>query len=574
MKKNYPWLAIALFIVIAGRLITMFIFNNDPAFLLSPRNFNVRGMLIMPHWIDFLLPFSTILIFYRKKHFSFRKKMFLKILLVSAPLLLIPIISGLLLSNYYRQLWFTPELGLLNFLHYIYFILSFYAIQLFADQLSDKRKIIKYLLTGLYVLFLAVLQDVFISGGLAFSLIGILSSPGTFAALLAWVVRPYYKNYPAESLAAAAILGFFVHFIIINVISFSYFTLFVPFIAMILTVIAILSVKNRWIMISLLMFPLVLALFLNFVLPQIVSPELKAELVEHKEISHYITEKVGSVTVKFPEEKYRAISMQMAKVIDEANKLSLRTFGVSPQVKELEILGIGSGGFHAEFPNRIVGKLISEKYIRNCSDSLFLNNPDLPVAFPDPVNAILHEFSHLYGSVPYYKWLPGSEEEGWATFSATVLSKLLYQIPGGENLWTPAYNFARQAEKITLLNLSGKAVVWSHPDEYGGFQLWHSLAKEIGIKTLYLKRWQVSRHDLKVMNYYTSDPAAAKNVAQTFGIKRFTNYGMQPKVRLGDIYTLADYLQLADLTGMNSERIKSYFMLLSNKIINPAVPVP
>ena len=249
MKKNYLWLLTALFIVIAGRLMLMFWFKDDPAFFLSPRNFNGRGMLIMPHWLDFLLPLSTILILYRQPSPGFKKRPFFKILLFSAVLLIVPVTAGLILSNYYRQLWVTGELGPINILHFIYFMLSFYAIQLFTDRLTGRKKIVRYVVAGIYVVFLSVLEDVFLSENVGFSLIGILNSPGLFIALSAWAVRPFYKKHPLETLVALALVGLFIHFMLINVISFSYFTLFLPLTAMVMAAVAVRSAERKRVMI-------------------------------------------------------------------------------------------------------------------------------------------------------------------------------------------------------------------------------------------------------------------------------------------------------------------------------------
>ena len=420
---------------------------------------------------------------------------------------------------------------------------------------------------------IAYAQDLLGSANAMYILLALLNSVGLSVVLFSIGMRKYYKKFPLETILATAIVGIFPVFFIFSGLSVSFFTIFLPFIAM--ATIAICWYKNWKLRTKLILgaIPFILAIFLNYVLPGLLPPELANEIVERKNEESFHVEKYKNITVKYKDENLKYIALKFARVIDMANHISKRELGVSPQVKELVITGMGPGGFHAEFPDRIVGQIISEKYIQNCQDSSFLNDSKLSPDFPDPVNAILHEYSHLFGTIPYHKWYPGAEEEGWATYSATRLSKLLFKET--EGLWEPAYNYDAQAEKITQLNLSGRAVAWSHPNEFGGFNLWYRLGKQLGLPALYRQRWKVSKHDLKNGSlYYISNPEFARKTVATFGKEFFLKYGKFNPIKFGDIYTKDYYLYLAKTTGIDTAKISRMYDFMKNRKINPSVPLP
>ena len=566
-----------LLLAILARVISFAILNTDPLFFLSPRNFNGRGLLTRPSWIDFIIPLLILFILYDKKRINqWHFKNILKPLLPAIFLLATPVLIGLLLNNYIEKYYITPEFNSGLLLRYILFVLTFLAINFFADALaiSFKNKVYKYAILIIFLLSVAYTQDLFGTASNMLILLGLINSVGVSTVILAIGLRKYYKKFPLETILVVSLIGIPLIFFVFNVLSVSFFTIFLPFFAF-LTIAIVLyinrNIKIRTVVASL---PFIIAIFLNYGLPKIVSPDTAKELIEKKNEENFFTEKIGDITVKYKDKKLRKIAIKLAKVIEAANKVCNEKFGFSPNVKELIIKGIAPGGFHAEFPDRIVGNIISEKYLENCADSSFLNNPDLSANFPDPVNGILHEYSHLFGVIPYHKWWPGAEEEGWATYSATVISKLLADEGKYDNLWQPSYNYARQAEKITERNLSGKAVVWSHPNEFGGFNLWYHLGRKYGLKQLYKKRWENSEHRIKGSLYIKSDPKAAKKIVEVFGKDNFLQYGDLPVKTFGDIYSLSDYLYLAKTTGMNKKRTAQMYELTKKRKINPKVPIP
>ncbi len=571
MKRKVLWILSAVIIL---RLLNIFVFNNDPLFYLSPRNFNGRGLLVAPNWLDFVIILIVIILLWPKsKNISFNTGKLTKPLFVSFSIILTPIITGLLLNNYLEKIYTGFEFNTWLVLKYLLFILTFIAVNLWADQIKLKNKFIKFIILTTGIFFLAYTQDFFGSGNPVYILLALLNSTGLTLVLLSIALRKFYKEAPLESLIAVIVAAIFNIFFVFSALSVSYFTIFLPF-AGILTISLIwykIPKKRTTVIIASL--PFLIAVFLNYGLPGLLPEKIANELIEHHNREKYHTAQYKEIIVKYKSPELKEIAIGLAKVINAANKISQKEFGYSPQVKELIIKGFGEGGFHAEMPGKIVGKIISKKYIEKCLDSSFLNNPALSPDFPDPVNAILHEYSHLFGTIPYHKWYPGPEEEGWATYSATRLSKLLYN--GQPGLWQPAYNFSNQASKITKLNLSGRAVAWSHPHEFGGFNLWYHLEKNYGLKDLYQKRLKVSRRDLKNgALYYVSDPQQAKKVVKVFGKENFLKYGQFPPFKFGQRYSKETYLYLAKTTGMDTTRILKIYQFMKNRMVNPSVPIP
>ena len=570
MKKK---ILLLLLVTIITRLGILFFVKTDVLFFLSPRNFNGRGLLTMPGVLDFILPLLAIALLYGKETFSgFSLKnlgrasvIFLVILTVA--------LTGLILRRYSEELFFLRDFSAHALLRWLLFVLTFWAIQLFADNVAIKNRFLRKLTIFVYIFFLAFLQDTVGKAGSMYVVFSLMNSVGVTTALLAVASRNLYKKYPAETLVIAALAGLFVNFFLFNAQSISYFTVFLPILALYLTAFGLYCNCRKTAKTIIVSTPVIIALLLNFALPPMLSKAAVNELTEQNISKKLFEEKVGTVTVKYADKKLRSISVRLAKVINAANRISQKTFGISPDVDQLTILGIAPGGFHGKFPHQIVGNIISEKYLKNCSDSLLLNTPDLPADFPDPVNAILHEYSHLFGAIPYYRWMPGAEEEGWATFSATRLSGLLFK-EYGKNLWQPGYDYAGQAKKITALNLSGRAVVWSHPNEFGGFKLWYDLDRDLGTKELYQKRWKHTYRNLLGSVLLESNPRKARNLAAAFETRRFIKDGYSRTVRFGDIYSLDDYLVLSDLAGVKEETIRNLYAMMKNTMIDPSVPVP
>ncbi len=571
MKKK---VLLILCVIVILRLIIIFVTKNDPVFYLSPRNFNGRGLLAAPSWLDFIIPLIIIALF-PPKNFSFELD-FRKLYNTLFPALLLisgTVITGTLLSNYIQKTMIQFDFDRVLLLRYLLFVLTYVSINFLSDALASQKKFFKYIILSLFIVFIAYTQDIFASGNSMYVLSGLLNSVGFSTVIFSIGMRKSYKREPLATIISVSAAGLFLIFFTYNVLSISYFTVFLPFLTSIFIAIALYKEVKLKTKIILGATPVALALFLNFGLPEIVPDELANKLIENKTADKFIEEKAGDITIKYKDKNFRDFAIKLAGVIQAANRVCKNELGFSPEVKELTIKGIGPGGFHAEFPNKIVGNITSEQYMKNCNDSIFLNNDNLSANFPDPVNAILHEYSHLFGVIPYHKWWPGAEEEGWATYSATRIAKMLYETSGAK-LWQPNYNYSKQADKITERNLAGKAVVWSHPNEFGGFILWYNIGNKKGLRNLYKTRWKVATHNIKGSLFIISDPAKAKKAAYSLGISNFIKYGQHEIEKFGDIYSKSEYLYMAKTMGIDKKLISKMYDLMKQRLINPSVPVP
>lgn len=548
--------------------------HADPLFYLSARNFNGRGVLVAPSWLDFLIPLLVIVLLSKANRHSVQaRNVVLKSIAWALAVVFSAILMRYLLSNYIYEGYVFVSFDKSLVAKYLLFVLTFWSIQVLAGSLTNFRHGIRWLLLAWGVLVLAISQDLFASARQMFQILALLNSVGLSAVLISWALHPLYKLNPRASFAGAALAGLMIVFPVVAAQSNSFFTLFFPLLAMV-SMAWLASRKQTGIRhLFLASIPFLLALFVNFGLPEMLPEQLARTIIEKPGGNTRIRENYHGISIEYPDPQMAKFVRGLADVIRSANRVSHDVFGVSPQVNELIITGIGPGGFHAEFPHRIVGKIIDTVYLNNCMDSIFLNNRNLQPHFPDPVNAILHEYSHLYGVFPYHQWVPGPEEEGWATYAATRVAKLLYKH--NPYLWNPPYDFGQQADKITQLNLNGKSVAWSHPDEFGGFILWYQIGKSIGEENLFQTRWEITAHDMdKGLAYYYSNPEIARKAVKTFGKEFFERYGQYKPVKYGDIYTGDELMYLARTCGLDTATALIMYEYRENRLIDPSVPIP
>jgi hypothetical protein len=276
--------------------------------------------------------------------------------------------------------------------------------------------------------------------------------------------------------------------------------------------------------------------------------------------------------VRYDDPRVRTVALQMAHVLAAANAVSRENYGISPEINELVIRGFEVGGFQAQFPRSIHGNFVSPRQVSLSLNAAFLNGSTASsVDFPDPVNAILHEYSHLYGFVPYRPWLMGAEEEGWATFSATRLSHLLYRRYGA-SLWVPAYDYSARADAIAQSNLSSHPAFWSHAHEFSGFQLWNHFSDQMGERNLYQQRWNLTQRKEAIWWYQLSDPRAARDFASHFpGLDSLGNF--QP-IPYGQIYSLQEVQTAGALLGIDPNQVTKNYEQMSRYMIDPAIRVP
>jgi hypothetical protein len=569
--KRQTWFLLLL--AAAARCLSLFVLNTDPYYRLVPRSLTGGGVLVQPGWLDLAVPLVFVVILWTSKP---TERLTAKSLgqgaLDALWILAFPLLTGLALFLYVQRWLVTPTLNGATLLHWIQFALAFVAINMFMDSVSVNnrwaRRGLALLLTGA----LALTQDVMFGADAALAqIVAVLSSPGVLLAITALALRRVYRQSPWRGTLAAVLVGGITCFLVVAVRSESWLTLLVPALALLIGAFAMRS-ASPWPRRVALGGSLAIGLLLSLLLPRLVPPEPASHLAEDSLTSAH-TETAGTLTISYDDPRVRDVAVRLAHVLEAANEVSRETFGVSPEIKYLTIDGIAPGGFYAGFPNSVTGNLPSERAAKLWLDEASLNAPDRSIHDLDPVNAILHEYSHLYGTVPYMPWLMGPEEEGWATYAATRVSLRLFEKYGA-GLWEPPYDYARLARAITASNLQGHPVVWSHPDEFGGFRLWYALGERDGEEALFRKRWDLTQREEQRFLLMTSNPGAARRLAGGFGETDFASFGKAEPVRFADAISLEAYLRLAEMLDIPPDQMKASYARRANLLIRPGVRVP
>ncbi|MGC1391063.1 MAG: hypothetical protein WA816_08480, partial [Bacteroidales bacterium] len=243
----------------------------------------------------------------------------------------------------------------------------------------------------LILLLSSFLQD-FASNPYSLSIpIGIFAGVGLTQALSIIAFRNEFKNSFWAGVFSALITSTVVCFFIFGAVSNSLFTLFFPFAAFLLAAITLRSKSLKPRIISLGVISLV-CLFLSLGLPRLVPPRYADGMIENRSEKIKHQESVNRIQINYNDTSVHKSLVQLTKILQAANEVSLENFGISPDIKWITVYGIELGGFNAVFPHGIRGNFLSLKYISNILDSSFMNNPNLSCQFPDPVNSILHEY--------------------------------------------------------------------------------------------------------------------------------------------------------------------------------------
>ncbi|MGP8173845.1 MAG: hypothetical protein ACLP7O_04775 [Terracidiphilus sp.] len=570
MKNLRFWLLVLL--VVTARLLSFFFLKADPAYLFVPRSFVGGGFQTMPALLDLAVPAMVVYCLWPGRHIGAWTIQSGRLAAWDAvSFLLFPLIAGLSLFAYLAPWQIFPHVAPITSLRWLEFILSYLAWNMLLDELAKKRLWQKIAVIPVLALSLGVLQDVFPYIQDPFR---VLLSVGVTLTWTVLALRRRYVQSPLVATAAAAIVGSVSCMMVVMAPAESMF----PALLLPLTFLAgSLALRSRrwWPRWAALAGVAAVGLFLSIGLPRFLPPEEREGLL-NQEPPPLHSELIEGIRVRYDDIRVRPVAIQLAHVLAAANQVSLEAYGVSPEVNELVIRGFDSGGFQAKFPHSIDGNFLSPRYVELCLDSSYLNDPNTSIHFPDPVNAILHEYSHLYGTVPYNPWImggaEGSEEEGWATFSATRLSRLLYDH-FGPGLWTPAYNYAARAEAITQANLAGHSVYWSHDNEFGGFRLWYLLSQRDGETVIYRKRWELTRRDGSWW-FQINSPEAARRVAASFRWADFVSFGSEKTVRFDQVHTWQDLQPIGELAGWNTDKIKAIYARQAADLVDPAVHVP
>ncbi|MBI3243214.1 MAG: hypothetical protein HYZ49_13070 [Chloroflexi bacterium] len=571
MSRSKRFWSLILLLVLA-RVMSVWLLKPDPAYVLIPRGLNGRGLLTQPSWFDLAIPLATIVMLQRGR---FRERITVRSAMLAvgdaSGLLLFPLLTGLGLFVYIYKWYVSPQVVVMNLLRWGQFVLAFLALNLMLDTLTVRNRYGRLAVGLLVTLMLGPTQEMYATIDGEWLFLVVLNSVGTTLALTALAFRPLYHQSPWRATLAAVIVGGLSCLFIVTGGSDSVLTLALPSFSFLIGALAIRSAKwwPRW---AALAGTVTVALLFSLGLPRLVPPEQRTLLIESiPEPSH--TEQVEGITVRYEDSRVREVTVRLARVLAAANQVSQESFGVSPQANELVIGGIEPGGFYAEFPHSIRGNLASERYIELSLDNTYLNSPDASIHFADPINAILHEYSHLYGIVPYWPWVMGSEEEGWATYGATRLARRLYER-FGPGLWDPPYDYAARAEAITQSNLNGHPVAWSHPDEFGGFRLWYELGQRDGEGALFRRRWELTRRDSLRFLMIVNDPDMAQKMADELGRADFVSFGSGRPVRYAQLYDLQDLQPLGDVMGMSRAQVTTLYDRRADEIVDPTIKVP
>ncbi|HEY5913252.1 MAG TPA: hypothetical protein VJA21_21885 [Verrucomicrobiae bacterium] len=468
----------------------------------------------------------------------------------------------------YEERWqILPNLALASSLRWLQFVAAYLAWNLLLDELPGRLQ--RIVAVPILAACLGFLQDIYPGMG---NPLFIMLSVGLTLTWTVLALRRRYCESPLAATLAATIIGGACCSVVVMAPSNSALVFLLSLLALPLGALALRNRAWKWRWISLAGIAAV-GLVLSLLVPRFLPPEQRAVLLTQEPPPAH-TEAVDGVAVSYDDVRVREIARQMAHVLSAANQISREAYGISPEVNKLEIRGFADGGFHAEFPHSIMGNFVSPKQVELSLNNAFLNNdPTNSIDFPDPVNAILHEYSHLYGVVTYQPWLMGAEEEGWATFSATRLSHRLYQR-FGPGLWSPTYDYASHADAITKSTLAGRPVYWSHPNEYGGFRLWHSLSEKQGETNLYRARWELTRRDNPGWWLQISVPAPARKIAGRLGFANFVSPQATHATTYGQIYTLQAAQRAEEWLGRSAEQTRAAYVRRAGIAVDPTIRVP
>ena len=572
-QKNKTYLFLALtFGLLLFRIIELAFNKFDIQSILITRSFLGNGFLSKPLFAELLLSVLIILLLFRKE--LLKKPLFTDLksgLINTLWFLSFPVITALCLFTFKQEYYLKFQFNEMLLLRWLYFVVTFIAVNKILD-INPFHKFLRVFFIILVLLLTSVLQD-FTSNSDSLSIIyATISGVGLTQAFSIIAFRNSIKKSFWAGLFSAMFTGFIVCFFIFGAVSASYFTFLFPFIALILAAGSMHSESLRPRIICILTISLV-SILLSLFLPSLFPPESANLLRENQKVDTKYHDRVYNIQINYNDTTVRKTLIQIAKVLSAANEVSQDNFGFSPDIKWITIYGIEQGGFRAVFPQGIEGNFISLEYLKDIQDSNFLNNPNLSCQFPDPINSILHEYSHLYGTFPNQKWI-SSESEGWATFSATRLSELIYQ-KYGSSLWQPAYNYAKIADSINASLLSEHPLIWSHPEEIGAFEMWSNYEQKAGLQNVYKSRRQFTSRDKSSIYIQKNIPSVSNDFINTkFGKESFNQVSFIPSKKFEELYNPDEWKILGQLINKSDDEMNKFFGQMKMKEININVPSP
>lgn len=557
-------------VLLLFRIIVLAYNKFDIQSILVSRSFIGNGFISRPLFSELTFSILIILLLFRKE--SINKPLLSDLksgLINSLWFLSFPVITGLCLFTFKQHYYFKFQFNEMLLLRWLYFILAFVAVNRILD-INPFHKFFRVFFIILILLLTSYLQDFASNSENNSTIFAAISGVGLTQALSIIAFRKTFKNSFWAGILSSVITGTIVCYIIFGAVSGNYFTFLFPSIALLLAAISMrrTSLKSR--IISLFSISVISLLFSLF-FPSLFPPKLRDMVRENKKVETKYHENIQDIQINYNDVSVRVALTQIAKILHAANQVSRENFGISPDIKWITIYGIEPGGFNAVYPEGIEGNFSSQLYIDNILDSTFLNNPNLSHQFPDPVNSILHEYSHLYGIFPYQNWVT-TESEGWATYSATRLSKLIYQ-KYGPDLWQPSYNYAKFADSINKSLLAEHPLIWSHPEEVGAFKMWNDFEQKAGLQNVYKDRWQYTSRDRNAIYIQKNIPSIVNDFIKTkIGKEAIDKYSNIPLKKFDELYKADDWKSFGQLSNKkDSEIIK---MIEQNRTRQYSVIVP
>jgi len=570
-KKTNIFLAITL-VLILFRIVVLAFDKFDIQSILFSRSFVGNGLLSKPLFSELLLTVLIILLIFRKELLNKPKLSDLKRGIINSIWFIsFPVVTGLCLFTFKQQYIFRFQFNEMVLMRWFYFCLSFVAVNLVLN-FNPFHKFLRLIFIILILLASSFLQD-YASNPYSLSIpIGIFAGVGLTQALSIIAFRNAYKNSFWEGVFSALITSTVVCFFIFGAVSNSLFTLFFPSAALLLAAITLRSKSLKPRIISLGSISLV-CLFLSLGLPRLVPPKYADGIRENRREEIKYQENVNGIQINYNDTSVHKSLTQLTKILRAANEVSKENFSISPDIKWITVYGIELGGFNAVFPQGISGNFLSLQYIKNIHDSSFMNNPNLSCQFPDPVNSILHEYAHLFGVFPYQNWI-GTESEGWATYAATRLSKLIYQ-KYGPTIWEPAYNYAQIADSINASLLAGHPLIWSHPEEVGSFRMWNDYEKKNGLKNVFKDRWLYTSRDKNSVFIKENNSSVVNDFIITkIGAQAFDKYSSMPAKKFDEVYFPNDWRIFGQLINKTDDEINKLIEQKKTSEYNVLVPKP
>jgi hypothetical protein len=151
---------------------------------------------------------------------------------------------------------------------------------------------------------------------------------------------------------------------------------------------------------------------------------------------------------------------------------------------------------------------------------------------------------------------------------------LIYQKYGA-SLWQPSYNYAKIADSINVLLLSGHPLVWSHPEEPGAFKMWNSYEQKVGLKNVYNNRWQYTSRDKNVILIQENNPSVVKDfINKEIGREPFSQVSDIPTRKFEELYNRDDWKIMGKLMNQSNDEINRYIGIMKTREANISIPEP